>query len=203
MASRHFHRSRWADFSRGLTSGRQAAAMRAHLDAGCSRCASTLAAQRRVAVVAAADAWPAPPAAAVRSIKALFALARPEHRSRLRSVQLKPTFDGALVPAAAGTRAAVAPARRLLFESTRFALDLHVTPRPRSRLADICGQLLEQQTGSGVAEVPALLILGDRILWSGVTAELGEFELTAELTGSPELWLLADERHPISARLGP
>lgn len=197
---KHYTLAEWTDFARGLCRQAEAGAMRAHLDGGCRRCQRRVATVRRVLDLARAGD-PAPPGYAVRSAKALFALGRPERRSRWLTLPVTLRFDSAVVSAAAGTRGARAPERHLLYESGRYTLDL-LLGGGESAQAVIAGQLLERP-GEPLARVPAYLVDGGSVVTCSVTDEMGGFELRGELADAPELWLLVSDDRRIAVSLAP
>ncbi len=87
---KHPEISGWTDYVGALTDGGEGA-MQSHFDGGCELCRSTLTALERV--VETANAAPAPPIAAVRSVKAFFAVQHPQSHGGWRLVKPRIAFD--------------------------------------------------------------------------------------------------------------
>ena len=190
--ARHFGSARWIDFARGLVPEEDAIAMRHHLAAGCARCRRIAEPLQRVATAAAAEL--APPDAAVRSATALFSLLRPRRRSRLSTLSL--TLMGPDL-ALDGVRGGdVAEAVR--YESAEYALDLQLTREGAERT--VSGQLT-RPAGEALAQVPTYLIAGREVAATGLTGELGEFQLEVGALSGAELWLLPGDEEKIAVPL--
>lgn len=185
---RHYDETQWADFARGLVPETQRRAMRQHLDAGCRRCAATLALQRTVVAVADADRRLAAPDYAVRQIKGFFALNRPARWSRLAPIQLGLRWDSGLEPAPAGSRGA-AGERQVAYASGEYGLDLRFSSPPREGEPGVLTGALARAGGEPVARVPAFLVVGDRVVDQTTSDESGHFELAARLERPSEVWV--------------
>lgn len=197
----HFPLSRWSDYVRGLGSEPARRAMRRHLDAGCRRCAGRLAAMERMAALATADAGPAPPAAARRSVKALMALHHPQRRSWLDAVGWRLRRDSAREPALVGTRSGDSAGRQLLFEADGCALDLSVEPIAGTDALAVTGSCL--RAGGEPLAGAAVVAMGDgRLVDRATTDELGGFAFEG-LPPKCELWLFAERGRPLVAALDP
>ena len=75
---RHYDIADWADSARAVADTGGSADMQSRLDDGCELCQAMVAAFQRVATVAATGAALAPPAGALRSVKAFFAVQHPQ-----------------------------------------------------------------------------------------------------------------------------
>ena len=189
----------WAQYSRGLVGSDRRFEMRRHLDEGCGRCAAALNVQRSVVALADADCRMAPPDRAVREIKSLFALNRPQRRSWLAPLNLDLVFDSALEPAMAGVRGR-ASCRQMVLESDDFGLDLQLTPTDAH--SAVTG-LLARRGGEAMGRVPAYLDVNDEIAGHTLSDEDGVFELDAELSEPAELWLQVAKEERIVIQLDP
>ena len=198
---KHFDDTQWTDYARGFTPAAERAAMGSHLDAGCRRCGAALAASQRLMAVAEADAAQPLPAGAMRSVKALLDVDRPERRPLLDTLRLELRLDSALVPAVAGVREGESAVRQLLFESPEYALDVQIESAPQRPEARVTGQLLTAPSATGVGQIPTYLVADERVVATGLTSELGQFALAAELGAAPELWLLVADERSISVSL--
>lgn len=196
----HYAHGRWTDFVRGVAADQQA--MAAHLDTGCRRCARRHAVAERLARLSEADSRHAPPAYALRGVKALFSLRRPEaSRSPLRrALGLETVFDSALAPAAAGVRGAGGERRELILRSDNYELDLEIEPVPRSARTRVGGLLLEHPERPKV-HAPVYLLTGDRVVANAFTGELGDFSLDGPSDGPLTLRLQIEGRRPFDLAL--
>ena len=84
---RHPDISDWTDYVRAMDSEDDHAVLQSHLDEGCGSCRALVSTLQRVTATAEADAAVAPPASAVRSVKAFFRL---QQRGQLVETHGKP-----------------------------------------------------------------------------------------------------------------
>ena len=198
----HYDVTQWADFVRGLRDPAKTAAMQGHLDDGCERCGTLHGALVRVAATAEADLAIAPPAGAVRSVKAFFGVQRPGATSSWSELSLRRVFDSALAAAPAASRAPANAGRQLLFESDEYTLELSVDRVPDTEDAVLRGQLLEAR-GKPRSHTPVFLIGGGEVLARTISERGGTFELTGRLDAPCELWVIPDDEHRIKLPLDP
>lgn len=172
----HYTPGKWVDYVRGVAADPQS--MAAHLDTGCARCARRHAAAEHLARLAAAESRDAPPAYALRGVKAFFGLQQPQAKrpSLLQALRFETVFDSALAPAAAGVRRTAGERRELILRSEEYELDLEIEPIPRSDRTRVAGLLLEHSARPSV-HVPIYLLADDRVVASAFTGELGDFSL--------------------------
>lgn len=87
--------SDWTGFVRAAAESDRGA-LQSHLDGGCTRCRALVACLERVVSAAEIDRAVAPPARAVRSAKALFAIQQPAARGDRTEKSLSSAFDSTL-----------------------------------------------------------------------------------------------------------
>lgn len=196
---RHPEITTWADYARALVTEDERSAMQGHLAQGCGLCKATLIALARVAETAEKDARLAPPAGAIRSVKAFFAVQNPEARGFWRELRLRTAFDTALAPAPAASRAQGDGGRQLLFESDDYALELSVE---YSAGADsvLRGQILEAG-GEPSPQAPVFLVGDGVIIGRTISQQRGTFEMSGRLDLPCELWVFPTDQSHIRVSL--
>lgn len=188
---RHFDITRWTDFVRGTLEPGARAPMEKHLETGCGRCGRIVAALERLVAEAAAKV--APPDYAERSVKAFFALNRPQPESILRKLVLRSTFDSRLEPATVPVRGEAGEARHLRLESEEFLLDLRLEREGRRQTTLVEGQIVRRD-GAPMANAPTYLVSDGGVQPRGFTDEIGAFGFELRSGLDAELWLGADEK---------
>jgi len=169
---KHFEEAAWADFARGLVSGKKQMTMQAHLDGGCKRCAATLSVWQSVVAIAARESVFAPPPDTVRVVKSQFAAVFPEASRGVRLL-----FDSNLAPAAAGIRGSVA-ARQFLYETDEYYIDLRLEAGPESDQACLVGQVMHRKgRDRGAQGVFIRVQEGKSLIMETSTNQFGEFQL--------------------------
>ena len=197
----HYDITDWADFAREMADSGDRTAMQSHLDDGCEPCQAMVAAFQRVATVAATDAALAPPAGALRSVKAFFAVQHPPSSDCSSPLTLRRIFDSAVAPATA-SRSSTSHIRQLLFESDDYTLELSVDQSPGAVDAVLRGQILEAH-GEPRSHAPVFLVGSGEVLGQAISERHGTFELSGRLDPPCELWVFPDDDHRIRLRLEP
>jgi hypothetical protein len=169
-----------------------------HLATGCARCNRLLAQLAQVRRVGQLDGVFKPPDSAVRAAKALSGVVRSRRGSRPAKMRL--SFDSFLSPAQVGARSLQASSRHLVFYSQNFALDLRMDFGRSVRDMVIVGQLLNRDCGP-LADVPAYLVTGDRVVSHSTTGRLGEFHMECRPGGPMHLRLLVNDDELIDVEL--
>lgn len=190
---RHFAITSWADYVRGLTEVSHWTAMEGHLDAGCRRCEAMVTTLRRVAAITAAPG--SPPAAAMRSVEAYFAVESRARRGGRHELQVRSLFDSARAASPAASRAP-GVGRRLLFEAGGYTLELSVDRSPDSADGVLRGQLLAARGGPR-SYAPVFLVGADTVTDRALTEPSGTFEVSGCLDAPCELWLFPDQEQRI------
>jgi hypothetical protein len=197
----HFDIADWTDYARDFVEADRREAMADHLASGCSRCGRTLSAVERVAIVARSDLRQSPPEHAVRAVKALPALNRPEQAPRLAFLALQLAFDSFLEPAPVGTHGGEETSRHLVYYAQNYALDLRLEYATEPAMLHLGGEILDRKLGP-VSDVPAFLIADDEIVSRSTSSDLGEFDLTCDKEGSLRLCLVLNDDECIDVSLG-
>lgn len=202
----------WCDYFRGVA------------DAGATtRCAERLAAApgalgdlgwlRRVAAVGRADAATEIPAGARRVVRALGSVRRrgtdASAGARWRRLPFRVAFDSLEAPAASGVRDASprdlgrAAPRQVVFESEELSVEVRVENERRDG-ALVVGQVTRRDDpASPVADLPILLVAGQRAVASATSSALGEF-YAERLPAEPlVLCLVLDDERVLELPLGP
>ena len=197
---KHPQITQWADYARGLVSDEERAAMRDHLDDGCGLCQATLTAFQRVTETAASDLELAPPAGALRSVKAFFATQHPEAHGFWSELKLRTAFDSALAPTASGSRSQGAENRHLLFQSEQYTVELSLDFASDTVDAVLRGQILEAQ-GEPRSHTPVFLVGAGTVIDRTISAQQGTFEMSGRLDQPCELWVFPDDENHIRLSL--
>jgi len=186
---KHFSTEEWADFARGAVEGRQKGAMQSHLDTGCKQCEGLVGMWKKVHQMAQREAAYEPPQAALRTVKAMYAIhGKPSLASQPRLATL--LFDSFSAPLQAGVRSAATDARQLLFGSGDHRIDLRLEPQVDSDKVALMGQLLNSADPAATLDaVPVTLLKGRKVIAESATNRFGEFQFECEL--DPELLLRA------------
>ena len=168
---RHFDTWQWADYSRGVDSGIDRAAMQAHLES-CTRCRRTVGILRGVAAMAAAEPANTPPRDVVRIAKAIYT-PPPSERLLARLV-----FDSFLAPLPAGVRTQDRQTRQAVYEAGSYCVDVRVEHQPRRGKTTLVGQLADRDhPGASAADVSVLLKTKQKTIASAPCDQFGEFYL--------------------------
>ena len=126
-----------------------------------------------------------------RKLPALFSRPRPAERAfGSTTLALQLAFDSFREPVPAGHRGGHAADRHLVYMSSEYAVDVHLTPDGH-RPEVLRGELLSRADGP-VAEVPTFLLEGDEIAGYDCTGSLGEFQLETAGAADLRLCLLLD-----------
>ncbi len=169
-----------------------------HLSSGCESCNRLFEMIERVQRVGVADAAERPPAAAVRTVKALCGFHR--QRRRPRELDMRLSFDSFLQPAAAGTRSPHTFSRHLVFYAEQLALDVRMDYERSARDLVIVGQLIDRDRGP-LADVPVYLVSGEDALAHSATGTVGEFHMECRPSGELSLRLAVDDDQLIEVKL--
>ena len=160
-----------SDLVRGVADPVARESMREYLD-GSPRARRQVDLLERVAAVARADQEMRIPEHALRVVKALGSLRRPEAETSRGLLPFKIAFDSFLQPAAAGTRDIQSQDRQLVVDAAPYMVDLRLEQETES--AVVVGQLLRDGTHP-VSGVPVLLLAADQVVGRSTTSEFGEF----------------------------
>jgi anti-sigma factor RsiW len=188
----HFDATTWADYVRGVLGERQRAAVERHA-AVCRSCASTIGWLRDVARLAAADSQFEPPPAALRHVRALFAIEQPRLVRTLPRLLARLTFDSLSEPLPAGVRGSSGLSRQSVFEAADYAIDLTVDQPPGSPRIMLVGQVVSRTAGrEPMMATPVVLMAGTAVIARTVCDRYGEFLLEYDPQPRLRLHLVVD-----------
>jgi hypothetical protein len=196
---RHPTSPEWTDFVRAVADDGDRSILQGHLDDGCESCQAIVNALERILTTAEIDGALAPPAGAVRSVRAYFDVQQPRAVSRWSEVCLQRAFDSTLSPMVA-SRSASSPRRQMLFESDDYTLGLSVDYSQGEADAVLRGQLLEAHGGPR-SHTPVFLVGDGEVLGRAISEEHGTFEMSGRLDQPCELWVFPDDENRIRLTL--
>ena len=139
---KHFSTEDWLDFVRGVVAKDRKAAMQNHLSAGCKQCDTVVSLWKRVHIAAQRETAYEPPAATLRTIKAMYSIHGKPALKTAKAVFAQLLFDSLSAPLQAGVRSSTADARQLLYGSGDHRIDLRFEPQVDSDKISLVGQLL-------------------------------------------------------------
>jgi hypothetical protein len=199
---KHYTTEQWADFARGLVAGNDKMLMQKHLD-GCEQCTGEMTLWKRVSDVAKQQPAIELSEGAVRYAKAVFAAQKPQAETEAAPTMAQLLFDSLMAPATAGVRsAAMAGSRQMLFGLGDHRIDLRMEPQLDSDRVTIMGQLLDSANPSqSFGKVPVHLHLGNKLVATSETNDLGEFHLECQLAGRLQLSATLPQGQKISVSL--
>ena len=198
---KHPRKSEWTDYVRAVADDGDRTAMQKHVEDGCRVCSSLVATLERLVTTAEIDGAIAPPAGALRSVKAFFTVQSGGAAGRWTELVLRRAFDSNLAPAA-DSRASSHDVRQLLFESDEYTLELSLDQTPGEVDAVLRGQLLEAR-GEPRSHTPVFLVGGGQVIGRAISQQHGTFEMAGRLDQPCELWVFPDDRNRIRLRLEP
>ncbi|MEK6300689.1 MAG: carboxypeptidase-like regulatory domain-containing protein [Acidobacteriota bacterium] len=182
---------RLIDFLDERLASSSAAAVVAHLDTGCSHCASDRAWYESLKRVAASDDSVEPPPWVLKRALKVFeepGRTRTTVASRAGRLIASLLFDSLSQPAVAEARSVGADGRQLLYRAGDYSIDLQVTPAGQNR-SNLAGQILREGEFSfeSVAALPLQLSGASGSRYSIVTSDRGEFSVSSLELGTYEL----------------
>lgn len=177
---KHYSLEQWTDFVRGATDEATRAAMTAHLQVGCTRCAKAAETLRRVGKILAGEAKYQVPEHAVRCARAIFASQRPQFM-RIPRLAVQLIYDSLREPLPAGIRARDQLTRRALYQAGGFFLDLRLEHASGSPMLNLVGQLANRDMpAESSCGVLVLLTAGNDVVGRTLTNRFGEFQMEYE-----------------------
>ena len=198
---RHPKISDWTDYVRAVADESDRSALQGHLDGGCRPCQAVVTGLEQVITTAEIDGAVAPPAGAVRSVKAFFDMQQPEAASRWSELVMRQAFDSSMAPMVASRSSSLA-SRQMLFESDDYTLELSVDYTPGEVDAVLRGQIL-QSHGEPRSHTPVFLVGDGEVIGRAISAQHGTFELSSRLDSRCELWVFPDDENRIRLSLKP
>ena len=176
--ARHFDITEWADYVRNVVTQEQHEQMLAHLRSGCSRCEKIQTLLSRFAGICLREAQYEIPRPAEQQVKALAGLARAPRRSALARLLGSLVYDSLNDPQPIGVRGTHQINRQVLFHAGDYSVDLRFEHEKGSASMVLVGQIANQKSPEeNLANVPVILVSGDRELTRSVSNTFGEFQL--------------------------
>jgi hypothetical protein len=176
--ARHFDITEWADYVRSVVTQEQHDQMFAHLRLGCSRCEKIHALLSKFAGICQREAKYEVPRVAEQQAKALVGLARAPRRGKLARLLGNLVYDSLNDPQPAGVRGAHQINRQVLFQAGDYSVDLRFEHEKGSASMVLVGQIANQNAPEErLANVPVILVAGDRELTRSISNTYGEFQL--------------------------
>lgn len=175
---RHFDITEWADYVRDVVSAQQSHEMQAHLQAGCSKCEKVQGLLSRFATICLREATFQVPRAAELQVKALVALTRTPRRSAFQRLLGSLVYDSINDPQPVGVRGTHQINRQVLFHAGEYSVDLRFEHEKGSASMVLVGQIANQNAPEDtLANVPVILVAGNRELTRSISNTFGEFQL--------------------------
>lgn len=176
--ARHFDITEWADYVRNVVSAQQSEQMQTHLQAGCSKCEKVQALLSRFATICLREATFQVPRAAELQVKGLVALTRTPRRSAFQRLLGNLVYDSINDPQPAGVRGTHQINRQVLFHAGEYSVDLRFEHEKGSASMVLVGQIANQSAPEDtLANVPVILVAGNRELTRSISNTFGEFQL--------------------------
>lgn len=176
--ARHFDITEWADYVRNVVSTEQHDQMLAHLQFGCSKCEKIQAVLLRFAGICQREARYEVPRVAEQQVKALVGLARTPRRSALQRLLGSLVYDSLNDPQPVGVRGTHQINRQVLFHAGDYSVDLRFEHEKGSASMVLVGQIANQKAPEeSLANVPVILVAGNRELTRSISNTFGEFQL--------------------------
>lgn len=176
--ARHFDITEWADYVRNVVSAEQHREMLTHLQSGCSKCEKLQALLSRLVTICLRETSFELPRYAEQQVKALMGLARAPRRSALARMLGSLIYDSQNDPQPAGVRGTHQINRQVMFHAGDYSVDLRFEHEKGSASMVLVGQIANQKAPNEMlANVPVILVAGDRELTRSISNTFGEFQL--------------------------
>jgi ribosomal protein S14 len=177
-AVRHFDITEWADYVRNTDSDDRHNQMKAHLQAGCSRCGRVKGLLSKFAAICSREASYEIPRSAEQQVKAMIGLARAPRLSTLQRIWASLVYDSVNDPQPVGVRGSHQINRQVLFHAGDYSVDLRFEHEKGSASMVLVGQIANQKTPDELlANLPVILVAGSREVTRSISNTFGEFQL--------------------------
>lgn len=196
----HVRDEEWVDFVRGTLAADRVAAIAAHLESGCARCARARDLWCAVVQAAGREELYTPPHDTVRVARSTFVPGgdQREHVPFLAAL----VFDSLREARAAGVRGPAALPRHLLYQAGPLSIDLRLESSPGAQQVVLIGQVADAgRPAAGTATCQVALLEGGRTLGAVSTNRLGEFALEFAPAAQLALLVKIQDRQPIHVSL--
>ena len=177
-AVRHFDITEWADYVRNTDSDDRHNQMKAHLQAGCSRCGRVKGLLSKFAAICSREASYEIPRSAEQQVKAMIGLARAPRLSTLQRIWASLVYDSVNDPQPVGVRGSHQINRQVLFHAGDYSVDLRFEHEKGSASMVLVGQIANQKMPDELlANLPVILVAGSREVTRSISNTFGEFQL--------------------------
>ena len=175
---KHYAIDEWADFTRGLVAGDNAAKMQSHLQSGCGDCRKLLDFTAKLTSTCTTLATGSVPESAVRLARAIFPVRMQDRPKRGNRLPIEMIFDSFLVPCAAGLRSTWQVGWQGLYRAGECSVDLRIEPELKSSRAAVIGQITNHvQPAVDMGNLPVCLRFGKQVVAETVSNRFGEFQM--------------------------
>ncbi len=190
---KHFSPEEWADFANELAPPELSEAMRQHLDDGCKKCRKNLQTWEDIQAIARRLPDYDPPSGVVQSLKAAFAIQKPNKSKRRIAAMAELMFDSFRQPSLEGVRTISVATRKMLYRHGSLQIDLSVERVPGGDHLSIDGQILDSAKPSTPLSNVAVSVLRNREHLADVpTNSFGEFHLECAVEKAEGLSIKVD-----------
>jgi hypothetical protein len=177
-AASHFDITEWADYVRNAVPEERQERMLAHLGHGCSRCEKVMDVLAKFAVICQREGSYEVPRYAEQQVKALMGLANAPRPTTLQRILSHLIYDSVNDPQPVGVRGTHQINRQVLFHAGDYSVDLRFEHEKGSASMVLVGQIANQKApDEALANLPVILIAGNRELTRSISNTFGEFQL--------------------------
>ena len=198
----HYEPAAWVDFVRALVDQKTHKEMQAHLDSGCQQCGNFAGFFSDIVRRAAVDSACHIPDYAIRNIRSVYALQRPEEVQLLPRTVARLVYDSFREPLLAGVRSQQQAAHQLMYVAGAYAVDLRMEQEPGSPHVRLIGQIANQDRAAGVPDVPVFLLSQNSVLCRTSTNHFGEFAMLYAPSNGLRIFAPIPGENHIEVRLG-
>jgi hypothetical protein len=198
----HYSDEAWVDFARELLPRSKSDRMRAHLESGCESCSKLHRLWTRVTEVARDESKYVADESAVVLAKGLFGERSWCNASDTAGGLWNLVFDSLRdVAIPVGVRSISSTARHLLYQSSRFAVDVRIDAESETTVV-IAGQILATDKDSSPASRWQVTLLQSTItVGQTFTNDYGEFYFESENRPDLRIRIDAEEQQPFTLSL--
>jgi len=177
-AASHFDITEWADYVRNAVPTERQERMLAHLQHGCSRCEKVMGVLSKFAAICNREASYEVPRLAEQQVKALMGLAKAPRLTTLQRIWASMVYDSVNDLQPVGVRGTHQINRQVLFHAGDYSVDLRFEHEKGSASMVLVGQIANQKApDEALANLPVILIAGNRELTRSISNTFGEFQL--------------------------
>ena len=195
----HYSDEAWVDFARALLPRDERDQMRAHLESGCESCSRAYHLWTRVTDVARDESKYVVDESAVASAKGMFSARSWADVSETSGGLWNLVFDSLWdTPMPVGVRSISSTARHLLYQSSRFAVDVRIDATSEFGLA-VAGQILATDKDSSSApRWQVTLLQATLTVGQTLTNDHGEFHFESDKRSDLRIRMDAEGQQPFT-----